>query len=49
MMKPITPVELLTAMEALYGHDKKTFELWEAEEGITSVCPASEFVDDMRL
>ncbi len=28
----ILPAELLTAMEALYGHYKKTFELWEAEK-----------------
>jgi len=27
------PVELLTALEALYGHYKKTFELW-AKSGI---------------
>jgi type III restriction enzyme len=27
------PAELLTALEALYGHYKKTFDLWE-EEGI---------------
>jgi type III restriction enzyme len=25
------PVELLTALEALYGHYQKTFELWETE------------------
>ena len=25
------PAELLTALEALYGHYRKTFELWEAE------------------
>ncbi|MDM8515888.1 DEAD/DEAH box helicase family protein [Desulfobacterales bacterium HSG16] len=31
------PVELQTALEALYGHYKKTFELWE-REGVR-VCP----------
>jgi type III restriction enzyme len=28
--KTLDPVELQTALEALYGHHKKTFELWES-------------------
>ncbi|MCB1156348.1 MAG: DEAD/DEAH box helicase family protein [Leptospiraceae bacterium] len=32
------PVELQTALEALYGHYKKTFELWESEKIVVPPC-----------
>lgn len=39
MLDPLSiPVELQTALEALYGHYKKTFELWETNSMIVPPC-----------